>query len=62
MCRKVFLVTESDEYLIGTTEDVLAEDGILGAHTANSVIRGIVEEMVFDVVGHGTKQVSIQIR
>ncbi len=62
--RRVFLVTESDEYLIGTEEDVLSEDGTSGAHTANSVIRGLVEEMVFGDFEYTDerRQVTIEIR
>ncbi len=62
MRRRVFLVTESDEYLIGTTEDVLTENSVFGTHTANSVIRGIVEGMVFDDFEYEAKRVRIQIR
>ncbi len=62
MRRKVFLVTESDECFIGTVKDILTEDDTLGAHTANSVIRGIVDEMVFDASDFETRRISIQIR
>ncbi len=49
MKRKVFLVTESDECFIGTVKDILTEDDAPGAHTANSVSRGSVDEMDFYV-------------
>ncbi|KKM25994.1 hypothetical protein LCGC14_1589350 [marine sediment metagenome] len=62
--RRVFLVTEDDEYPIGTVDSILTEDNIFGAHTANSVIRGVIERMVFgdsDFTDE-TKQLLIQIR
>ena len=62
MHRRVFLITESDECLIGTVKDILTEDNAPGAHTANSVIRGIVEGMVFDDSEGEDKQITIQIR
>ena len=62
MYRRVFLVTESDEYPIGTVGDILTEDNASGAHTASSVIRGIIEEIVFDDLQCKAKQISIQIR
>lgn len=64
MHRRVFLITESDECLIGTVKDILTEGNVPGAHTANSVIRGIVEEMVFGdfECTNEEQRISIQIR
>lgn len=62
MRRRVFLVTENDTCLIGTVKDILTEDNAPGAHTANSVVRGIVEGMVFDDFEDEDKQITIQIR
>ena len=65
MKRKVFLATESDECFIGTVKDVLTEDDAPGAHTANSVIRGLVDEMIFGEFEYSEgvgMRVTIQIR
>lgn len=65
MKRKVFLVTGSDECFIGTVRDILTEDDAPGAHTANSVIRGLVDEMIFGDFEYSRgvgMRITIQIR
>ncbi len=68
--RRVFLVTADDEYLLGAVDDILSdedldatiENSVLGAD-ANSVVRGIVEEMIFGDFAciNGEQRVSIVI-
>lgn len=62
MRRRVFLVTESDEYLIGTVIDILNSN--CGNHIG-SVIMDIVDEMIFGdhfYIIDTEQKITIQIR